>query len=179
MRSYRAASFVDIPKARAMFASISRAVKTLRSLLTEGSSRLLRTALTFVYNNYFYWCNDSHKYFEPYRQTEVEARVQGNKVTDLPLLIPLKPIPFYWNFIFNRHFIYKHNRYTNKFFIQTCFKPLIVPFNGIIDIVFCKNRVIQVFSRKLSINCISLLYLSITINLSICISYFLNFIKRC
>lgn len=54
VRSYRAASFVDIPKARAMFASISRAVKTLRSLLPEGSSRLLRTALTFVYNNYFY-----------------------------------------------------------------------------------------------------------------------------
>lgn len=44
---------VDIPKARAMFASISRAVKPLRSLLKEAYSRHLVIALTLMYNNYF------------------------------------------------------------------------------------------------------------------------------
>lgn len=41
---------------------------------------------------------------------------------------------------------------TDKFLKQTCFKPLIVLFIVIIDIILCNNRVIQMINSKVITN---------------------------
>ena len=48
---------------------------------------------------------------------------------------------------------------TDKFLKQTCFKPLIVLFIVIIDIILCNNRVIQMINSKVITNKLLLLSL--------------------
>ena len=77
-------------------------------------------------------------------------------VTVLSLLVPLKPKLFYWTnllvFYFKSTFYSQTQKIYKQMFIQTCFKPLIVLFNVIIDIPPCNNCVIQFLSCKAIIN---------------------------
>ena len=90
-------------------------------------------------------------------------------VTVLSLLMPLKPKLFYWTnllvFYFKSKFYSQTQKIYKQMFIQTCFKPLIVLFNVIIDIPPCNNCVIQFLSCKAIINKL-LIYKELTTTIS-------------
>ena len=72
-------------------------------------------------------------------------------VTVLSLLMPLKPKLFYWTnllvFYFKSKFYSQTQKIYKQMFIQTCFKPLIVLFIVIIDILLC-NKCNSIFKLQ-------------------------------
>ena len=90
-------------------------------------------------------------------------------VTVLSLLVPLKPKLFYWTnllvFYFKSKFYSQTQKIYKQMFIQTCFKPLIVLFIVIIDILLWNNCVIQFLSCKAIINKL-LIYKQLTTTIS-------------